>query len=166
MYQPFCKMGLVDNSVPAQVAAVIRKSAIQWQDFPEKVRYAHDLWLTYLACRDKQGAYYVNERLTRYRVHDEMLTATAQTELHEGTKYCYEHFLKDERLAGIRDNLADIYRNVRVREAFSFLKQGNRKRALGLFRAVLAEQRSFKVWIGLMASFMPKWFLAQLFNSR
>jgi glycosyltransferase involved in cell wall biosynthesis len=166
MYQPFYEIGLVDKSVPAQMAAVIRKSAVDWEDFPEEVGHADDLWLTYLACRDGQGAYYVNERLTRYRVHDDMLTATAQTELHEGTKYCYEHFLKDDRLLGIRDKLANAYRNIKIHEAFRFLEEGKRKQALEIFIGALAERHSFKVWVGLLASFIPRWFLIQALNSR
>jgi glycosyltransferase involved in cell wall biosynthesis len=166
VYQPFCKIGLVDKSVPSQVAAVIRKSAIEWPDFPEKVGHAHDLWLTYLACREGRPAYYVNQRLTRYRTHDETLTANAHFELHEGTKYCYEYFLNDSRLDGIHDKILNVYQEVVIHEAFRLLKQGKRGPALELFRSVLSERHSFKAWAGLLASFIPKWFLIKLLSIR
>lgn len=156
IYQPFYEIGLIWKAVPAHMAAVIRKSAIDWEDFPEAVGHADDLWLTYLACREGQAAYYVDDRLTRYRVHDEMLTATAQAELHQGTEYCYKHFLKDEKLDSIHDRLKGAYCDIKIHEALGYLKEGKREQARHILTVVLEERQSVKAWLGMVASLMPK----------
>ena len=62
------------NVVPAAMAALFRKSAIDWTDFPEGVGTFYDLWITYLAARTGAKAYYEPRRLTRYRVHNQSET--------------------------------------------------------------------------------------------
>jgi glycosyltransferase involved in cell wall biosynthesis len=74
VYQPFYEIGLVQQAVPCAVATVIRKDAIEWNDFVPEMGPFWDLYLTYLACRTGGGAYYSPERLTRYRVHTESVT--------------------------------------------------------------------------------------------
>jgi glycosyltransferase involved in cell wall biosynthesis len=56
IYRPFHSLAVVDRSVPVVMAAVLRKSAIDWSDFPREMEPAYDLWLGYLASRDGAGA--------------------------------------------------------------------------------------------------------------
>lgn len=60
---------LVNQAIPAAMAALFRKEAIDWSDFPPEVGTFYDVWLTYLVARTGAAGYYDPERLTRYRVH-------------------------------------------------------------------------------------------------
>ncbi len=108
-HRPFCRIGLVWNSVPMAMGAVIRRDAIDWSDFPIGVGTTYDLWLTYLACRTGRGAYYNPGRLTRYRVHGASETGQGRLRVDRGQIYCYGRFLGDPRL---RD-LAKDFRRLR-----------------------------------------------------
>jgi len=67
--RPFMEAVVIWQAVPAAMAAVFRKSAIDWDDFPVEVGTYYDLWLAYQAARSGAGAFYDPRRLTRYRVH-------------------------------------------------------------------------------------------------
>jgi glycosyltransferase involved in cell wall biosynthesis len=67
--RPFAEVAILWQAVPAAMAALFRKSAIDWADFPPEVGTYYDIWLAYLASRSGAGAYYEPRRLTRYRVH-------------------------------------------------------------------------------------------------
>lgn len=98
-YKPFCDIGLVHRSIPLVMAAVIRKAAIDWTDFPVNVGPAYDIWLTYLACRTDGGAHYLPERLTYYRVHAQAETTVGRIRTSAAHIYCFGRFLSDPMLA-------------------------------------------------------------------
>lgn len=98
LHRPFCRLGLVDLSIPLAMASVYKKEAIDWDDFPAEVNSFYDRWLIYLACRTGMGAYYYPERLTRYRVHSASATAGANADLPRSNLACHNRFLQDERL--------------------------------------------------------------------
>jgi glycosyltransferase involved in cell wall biosynthesis len=72
--RPFAEAAILWQAVPAAMAALFRKSAIDWTDFPAEVGTYYDLWLAYQAARTGAGAYYEPRRLTRYRVHTQSET--------------------------------------------------------------------------------------------
>ena len=73
---PFLELALLTRVVPAAMAALFRKSAIDWNDFPAEVGTFYDAWLTYLAARTGAGAFYDPRRLTRYRIHGQSETVS------------------------------------------------------------------------------------------
>ncbi len=97
-HRPFCRMGLVDLSIPLAMASVYKKDAIDWNDFPAEVNSFYDRWLTYLACRTGMAAYYHPERLTRYRVHSTSATAIGGLDISTSSVACHDRFVQDERL--------------------------------------------------------------------
>lgn len=105
VYQPFCKIGLVNASIPSAVAAVIRKDVVDWDSIPSEVQHKWDLYVTYLCCRTGLGAYYYPERLTRYREHTQSDTALggkrdveAKIRKAKVEIFCWERFMEDEYL--------------------------------------------------------------------
>jgi hypothetical protein len=97
-HQRFCRAGLVDRSVPMSVATVVRQPMLRWEDFPPAADRTTDLWLTYLACKSGGGAYYLKERLARYRSHSSSATVSQGLSGHLSNAACYERFLQDEAL--------------------------------------------------------------------
>lgn len=149
VHRPFWREGLVDQSVPAVMGAVFRRAAVDWADFPREVRGAYDFWLTYLACRDGQGAAYVPARLTRYRVHGGQATR-GRAYTAPGNVACLRRIAADERLpvearealrARLRATLlllgGELVGEGRRSEARSALDEARQLGAAGLRPAVL-----------------------------
>jgi Glycosyl transferase family 2 len=132
--QPFCRLGLVRQAVPMAVAAVLRKSAIDWADLPPQVDAAWDLWLTAQACLSGGAAFYVPERLASYRVHASSTTAGGGVGWHRSTIACLEEFLKDERLAGVHPELRRRCAAAHTSLGLAWLRTGERRRARRCFR--------------------------------
>jgi glycosyltransferase involved in cell wall biosynthesis len=104
LHRPFWRC-LLDNSIPVAQASVIRRDAIDWQDFPVEVGAAWDPWLGYLACRTGKACYYLPERLTRYRVHGDSWTATLSEDGSLGLILMYSRLMELPELAGLRSEL-------------------------------------------------------------
>jgi len=104
LHQPFARIGLIDRSIPGVMGAMYRHDAIDWEAIPMPAT-AYDLWLIYLACRDGSPAYYISDRLTRYRVHEGSQTARGLFRLHYDLTYCYESFAADPRLTYLEPEL-------------------------------------------------------------
>lgn len=101
IYQPFWKIGLVDQAVFTACAALIRKDAVNWEQLHEGGVF-WDFYLTYLACRSGGGAYYCPERLAQYRMHpqsENMLSGSrdAQAKIRKGQAgiACHQRFMQD-----------------------------------------------------------------------
>lgn len=101
IYQPFWKIGLVDQAIFTACAAVIRKDIVAWEQLEEGGVF-WDYYLTYLACRAGGSAYYCAERLAQYRVHpqsENMLSGSrdAQAKIRKGRAgiACHERFMAD-----------------------------------------------------------------------
>ncbi len=108
LHCPLHRIALLDKSIPLSMAAVMRRSAIDWSDIPN-LPSAYDLWLMYLICRDGQAGYYAPERLTRYRVHANSETTLGRMRGDQGYLMCCAHMLEDERLADIWPELRIEY---------------------------------------------------------
>jgi len=108
LHRPFDRIGLVDHSIPLAMASVLRKDAIDWSDFPAEVNSQYDLWLVYLACRTGRGAYYLPERLTRYRVHTASATTGSGVDFPRSSLACHNRFLQDERLKPLWSELLRV----------------------------------------------------------
>ena len=104
-YQPFYKLSLIDRAVSTATAAVIRREIIDWDSIPPEVGGSWDIYLNYLCCRSGNGAYYYPAKLTRYREHEQTDTMQSGRLNFQGKirkakadLFCYEQFMKDERL--------------------------------------------------------------------
>ena len=115
IYMPFYDIAIVHRSIPIVMSALIRKSAINWDNFPLEVGCVYDLWINYLACCSGGAAYYYPERLTRYRVHSNSESSQGRLRVNKGMIFCYESFLQDNKLSSLvpelKKALAYAYRN-------------------------------------------------------
>lgn len=65
----------VDNAPQPAYAATVRTSAAKPVTYPEDIEPLYDVWLTYALIMAEHPLYYLNERLTNYRVHSRSETA-------------------------------------------------------------------------------------------
>ena len=71
------KLVAVQNAPQPAYAATVRTSVAQTVTYPEDIEPLYDVWLTYAMIRDGHPLYYINDRLTNYRVHDASETAVS-----------------------------------------------------------------------------------------
>jgi glycosyltransferase involved in cell wall biosynthesis len=101
---------LEKNGVPLAMAAVFRKDAPDWQHVVPEVAGAYDFWLSCLLAATGRPFYYVNRRLTRYRVHGQRETARRAADKNENMAFIYRMLLAEnsfpEKRAFLRRCLA------------------------------------------------------------
>jgi glycosyltransferase involved in cell wall biosynthesis len=136
-YQPFTRLAVVDGAVFFVGATVFRKGLIDWDEVPPEVAPPYELWMRYLASRDGAAAYYVPQRLMRYRVHEESLT---ETRFERPMVWIFDHILQDERLADLRTEILRTSAPFRASLGITRLAEGG----------AVAEARRF-LWDGLRA---------------
>lgn len=103
-HRPFWRC-LLEKTIPIAQASVIRRGAIDWHDFPAATGSAYDQWIGYLACRTGMACYYLPERLTRYRVHENAVTATPSADGATGMILMYDRLLAMPELAHLRSEI-------------------------------------------------------------
>jgi glycosyltransferase involved in cell wall biosynthesis len=116
--------------VPAAMAALFRKSAIDWTDFPEGVGTFYDLWITYLSARTGARAYYEPRRLTRYRVHNQSETrswGSSQGRLRalRQSELVLQRYLEDPALREFRSFVEPQYARTVGSLVFALLENNN-----------------------------------------
>jgi glycosyltransferase involved in cell wall biosynthesis len=138
LHCPLHRIALLNKSIPLSMAAVMRRTAIDWNDVPN-VPSGYDLWLMYLISREGQAGYYVPERLTRYRVHSNSETAQGRIRGDQGYLMCCEQMLADERLADIWPDLRFEYAQACADLGVTLIRRGQ------LFEGRPCLRRSLKI---------------------
>ena len=115
--------------VPAAMAALFRKSAIDWTDFPDGVGTFYDLWIAYLSARTGAKGYYEPRRLTRYRVHNQSETrswASSQGRLRalRQSELVSHRYLEDPALREFRSFVEPQYARTVGSLVFALLENG------------------------------------------
>jgi glycosyltransferase involved in cell wall biosynthesis len=154
IYQPFTELALVYHAVFFVAATVFRNGLIDWDDVPPEVAPPYELWMAYLACRNGGAAYYVPERLMRYRVHEG--TATRLTRLERAHVYCYDHWLADDRVKDLTDKLEWSAAVWRASLGLSLLAEGPAEVARPHLRQALAHGARLNAGFGLALSVLPR----------
>ena len=122
-HRPF-HQALIHHTIPMAQASVVRRNAIDWSDFPIETGTHYDLWLTYLAARTGAAAYYLPERLTRYRVHPASDTAMHNAEKAQASIFVWSRFLKDGYLTDCRSVIRHKYAWSHIQYGIDLLRVG------------------------------------------
>ncbi|NMG06418.1 glycosyltransferase family 2 protein [Brasilonema sp. UFV-L1] len=160
VYQPFCKLSLVDRAVSTATAAVIRRDVVDWDSIPPEVGGSWDVYLNYLCCRSGLGAYYYPERLTRYRVHeqtDTMLSGSqnyqAKIRKAQADLFCYERFIEDEKLQELKPYFQQQWGFVSTTLGIGLMRSQQLKEARHYFWRSLRQKLSLRTLAALFLSF-------------
>lgn len=153
IHKPFFKIGLVQQSIPMVMGAVIRTDAIDFTNFPLDTGPHYDLWLTYVAAKSGKGACYLPERLVRYRVHATAQTASQSPENSASSKYIYSRFLNDPDLREYYDIFRARYAEAQVAHGIALLRQGSVREARSELIAAMRAGFNSIAAIALLLSF-------------
>lgn len=119
-------------------AALLRRDAVDWANLIEEADTAYDLHILLEACGDYTAAYYVPERLVRYRIHPGGDTARRLIAQQEGALTVVEHALSSTK-GYDRATLARMVRTLSVGLAREYLREGQTRDALRKVGPVLRQ---------------------------
>jgi glycosyltransferase involved in cell wall biosynthesis len=162
-HRPFCRIGLVDQSVYAASAAVIRRDAVAWDRLHEAGVF-WDYFIVYLACRGQGGAFYVPERLVSYRVHDQSETTlsgsrSAQAKIRKGKAAiaCHNTFRQDPALADLRPFFQRQWAEANATLGIGLLRDGHVSGARPyLLKAIQGAPLNPRPLVALLISLLPQ----------
>jgi glycosyltransferase involved in cell wall biosynthesis len=96
-------------SIPLAMAAVFRKSKVDWQRYSKKVEGAYDSYIAYSLLRHNDAVTYMPERLTEYRTHDGGASAEFHFHTTEGLAYVHGLMLRDPVFEPIAPEIRKTY---------------------------------------------------------
>ena len=174
IHQPFYEIGVIHKSVPTAAACVIRNELVDWDSLPKEVSGMWDLYLTYLCCRTGRGAYYLPERLTRYREHqqtDTMLSggqnAQAQIRKAKAEMFCYERFMADACLEKFQPYFRQKWLQANTTLGIGLLRSDQSAQARPYLWQALSKQRfDLRTMAALSLSFFPRFLSTRLLAVR
>jgi hypothetical protein len=110
--------------------------------------------MTYLAARTGKGAYYLPERLVRYRVHASAQTGSQSPENSAASQYIYSRFLKDPELREYHAVFRARYAQAQVAHGIALLRQGSPREARSELAAAMFSGFNARAAFALMLSFL------------
>jgi hypothetical protein len=159
--RPFLQAAMVLRVVPAAMAALFRKSAIEWNDFPPEVGTFYDGWLAYLSARTGAAAHYEPRRLTRYRVHQQSETLSwaagaGRLRALRQAEFVGARYLKDPALAQIRPVMEREYARAVLSLAAALVELGEGDEAAALLERAheLLPRPAFRL-MKMISTFLP-----------
>ncbi|MFQ3626285.1 MAG: glycosyltransferase family 2 protein [Cyanobacteriota bacterium] len=162
LYQPFVEIGLVHKSVPSVAGAVIRKEAIDWTSIPPEVDRMHDLYITYLCCKDGQAAYYLADKLVYHREHQNTDTflsgrrnGLAKISKAKVEIFCYQRFLQDSNLHPFRSHFKKLLLHAQTTLGIGLLLASRPSEArIHLFQSLKGRFFSMRTLVALLLSLL------------
>lgn len=138
--EDFPDFALVKMGVPLAMGSLIRKSAVDPSDFVPEVSGAYDFWIACLLASKGTRAFFVKERLSRYRMHAAMESERRAADKNVNLVFIYDALLRWDAFPPLRlllrQRLAIAHRLV----ASDARQHGQRSAALRHARAALRLQ--------------------------
>lgn len=103
---------MIRLSIPLAMAAVFRKSKVDWGMYSKKVEGAYDSYIAYSLLRGHGKVIYIPERLTEYRVHEGGASAEFHLSTTEGLAYVHGLILQDSAFKSIAKEIRSKYRGL------------------------------------------------------
>jgi glycosyltransferase involved in cell wall biosynthesis len=146
----------LNKTIPLVQAAVFRRDALDADLLVTDVSGAYDFWITCLLAVSGQPFYYAAERLTRYRVHQQMETLRPTADKFEPEVFIYRSLLQanyfPEWQQFIEQQLSYmLYRCGRARLEFNDIQKARQ-----LFNESIRLSPSWKAILRLIITYFPK----------
>jgi glycosyltransferase involved in cell wall biosynthesis len=154
LYESFCELAAIRRSVSPAVATLFRRFPVDWTNIPDEVGPAYDVWMAYLACRTGLAAYYVPQRLTRYRSHSEMQTGSIRHAL--GGAYAFRLMAMDAALGELRPCFLRLESRFELGAGISMLRSNRPREARPHIRTALRLGPSLRALVAYVLTFLPR----------
>jgi glycosyltransferase involved in cell wall biosynthesis len=147
---------LLDQTIPLAMGAIFRRSVLPSTFFSQSAGPAYDLWLTYLLCASRKGAYYVPDRLSHWRIHPQNLTSQGGLDWCLGSSECWLTITRDPRMKSIHKQAHQKYAASICALAKWHLRRNHRFSALKYSFQAVWERFNWQSLSILGASLLPK----------
>jgi glycosyltransferase involved in cell wall biosynthesis len=160
--RPFAEAAVLWQSIPAAMAALFRKSAIDWADFPAEVGTYYDIWLAYQAARTGAGAHYEPRRLTRYRVHGQSETGSwgsraGRIKAMRQAEFVYRRYMEDPGLNALRETIARAYARKAISLAVTLMEDGDAAEARRVLETAQRRVPRAEIRAAAVLATLPAW---------
>ena len=152
----FQEFALEKNGVPLAMGSVFRRDAVDLDLIVKEVSGAYDFWIACLLAASGKAAYYVPDRLTKYRVHAAMETARLAPDKQDNLVYIYRTLLERNLFPAKKALVTRFYGQVLRNVGKDHLRFGHRDKARRYFRQSLAAYRDLKTAVWWLLSFLPR----------
>jgi len=168
VYQPFMDVALKDLAIQPASSAVIRRDGIAWDRIPAQVGPMWDVYVSYLLAKTGKAAFFINEKLTRYRIHSQSDTGSYEN-LPQKMKRainqmdCYGLILSENEKESVLDD--KVYAHVKGRwqhasttMAIALLKENKSQVSQArqyLYKALKQGKLSARTWAAFGISLLP-----------
>jgi glycosyltransferase involved in cell wall biosynthesis len=150
-HRPIYRLALIDQTTP-MVASLLRAGPIDWQDSPLETSSLYDYWVTYLAARTGMGAWYVPQRLARYRKHGGNESSVGGERIAKPGIQIFSRLIADHRLEEIKPDLGGRLLRAHYGYGIYLLKNGRTSEARTHF---LAAMPNIRAALALTLSYVP-----------
>ena len=155
LIEDFVTAAIVTRMFQPAMGAMIRKDAIDWDDFPEEVAGAWDTWLSYLCARTGKPGRFIAEPLFRYRQHPQALTSKRDLRWYRGLVFIYLRYRDDRRLTAIDHVIRGRLERYHTELGMALLRIGENLEAGNTFRRGRVYGSAPKLWAGSLLSRLP-----------
>lgn len=155
IHRPFDRLLLL-QTIPMAMGAVFRRNVLP-ADLPPDAGPSYDLWLTYLICRSRLGAFYVPERLSRWRTHENNLTSRAGADWALGAATCWAAIARDPVMHSIGEAARARSAALYYTAARSSWRAGDREKAATFARQSVAERPTLRGVLARLVSTGAVW---------
>lgn len=149
---------ILDHTIPLAMAAVFRKDAVNWDLVVEDVAGAYDFWISCLLASSGKPAYYVPRRLSRYRIHSLMETATTAEDKNENMVFIYAKLLELSLFPRLEASLRQRYREALFVCGKNYLFFDRLRKARKYFLRSLKTSVNAKALVGFILTCVPRRF--------
>jgi len=149
---------VLDQTIPLAMAALFRKDAVNWDSLVENVAGAYDYWITCLLASCGRPAYYIPQRLSKYRVHSSMETARTAADKNENMAFIYARLIELRLFPRLEASLRRRYREALFVCGKDYLFFGRVSNAREYFLRSLKTSLNGKALAGLVLTCLPRRF--------
>jgi glycosyltransferase involved in cell wall biosynthesis len=146
---------VLDHTVPLAMAAIFHKDAVNWELVANDVAGAYDFWITCLLASTRRPAYYISQRLSRYRVHGSMETARKAADKNENMLFIFGQLIELGLFPQLTDALRRRYRDALFVCGKDHLSFNHPSRAREYFLKSCKTSVNGKALAGLLLTFLP-----------
>jgi glycosyltransferase involved in cell wall biosynthesis len=148
---------VLDHTVPLAMAAVFRKDVVNWELVVKDVAGAYDYWISCLLASVHRPAYYVPDRVSKYRVHSSMETGRKAADKNENMVFIFSKLLELGSFPQLNAGLRLRYRDSLFACGKDYLSFDCLARAREYFVKSYKVSVNAKALAGLLLTWLPAW---------